>query len=261
MTDTTANIVNAQPTYPPTKSVAQLDEDGLFIGMTTADLSPLEADKGVYLLPHNAVDTAAPERQQDKVAKWQDGTWLYLTDLRGRTAYHTATGKAVIIDGVGELDEQLTLLKPEPHSTWNGTAWTIAPEKQAELKAQHQEQIWEQIKQKRHHHTHSGVYLSSVGKWFHTDESSRTQYLALQILPQLPPDLQWKTMDNSFVPLTKPLLTELAMTILTNEQANFANAERHRMAMLQADNPLDYDFSTGWSAIFDSQAIQGTDHD
>lgn len=116
-----------------------------------------------------------------------------------------------------------------------------------QLQIQNQEYIWEAIKQKRHTVTRGGVFIKSVGKWFHTDDSSRTQYLALQILPALPADLMWKTMDNSFVKLDKPLLTELAMTILANEQADFANAERHRMAMLQADNPLDYDYSTGWS--------------
>ena len=118
-------------------------------------------------------------------------------------------------------------------------------------KQQLQQQAWEAIKAKRHAITRGGFYVPSVKKWFHTDDSSRTQYLALQILPALPADLMWKTMDNSFVKLDKPLLTELAMTILANEQADFANAERHRMAMLQADNPLDYDYSTGWTAIYE----------
>lgn len=120
------------------------------------------------------------------------------------------------------------------------------------IKKQHQSQIWEAIKQKRHTITRGGVYVKSVKKWFHTDDSSRTQYLALQILPELPSELMWKTMDNSFVKLDKPLLTELAMTILSNEQADFVNAERHRMAMLQADNPLEYDYSDGWSEIYDN---------
>lgn len=118
------------------------------------------------------------------------------------------------------------------------------------IKAQHQSQIWQAIKAKRHAVTRGGVYLPSVKKWFHTDDSSRTQYLALQILPELPPELMWKTMDNSFVKLTKPLLGELAMTILQAERADFANAEKHRLAMLQAQNPLEYDYSTGWSEIY-----------
>ncbi|STY82489.1 Uncharacterised protein [Moraxella veridica] len=57
----------------------------------------------------------------------------------------------------------------------------------------------------------------------------------------------WKTMDNEFVPMTKDLLNEIAMTMLAEEQSDFANAERHRLAMMQVDDPLDYDYSTGWS--------------
>lgn len=119
------------------------------------------------------------------------------------------------------------------------------------IKKQHQAKIWEAIKQKRRTITHGGVYIKSVKKWFHTDDSSRTQYLALQILPDLPSELMWKTMDNSFVKLTKPLITELAMTILQAEQADFANAEKHRLAMLQTQNPLEYDYSKGWTAIYE----------
>ena len=41
------------------------------------------------------------------------------------------------------------------------------------------------------------------------------------------------------------------MTILQAEQADFANAEKHRLAMLQAQNPLEYDYSKGWTAIYE----------
>lgn len=116
-----------------------------------------------------------------------------------------------------------------------------------QLQIQNQEYIWEAIKAKRHAVTRGGVYLKSVDKWFHSDDPSRTQYLTLQVLPNLPSDLMWKTMDNSFVPMTKELISELATTMLIKEQADFANAERHRLAMLQAEDPLSYDYSSGWS--------------
>ena len=238
-------------TYPATKSVVQLDKDGLYIGQTIADLSPLEADDGVYLLPSGAIDAEPPKLADGQAAKWVDGNWQYLPDYRGQTAYRITDGSSVIIDKVGALADGLTLLEPMPHSTWDGTAWVVTAEKQAELKAQAQSEMWERIKAKRHNNTHGGVYIKSVGKWFHTDDNSRTQYLALQILPSLPNNLMWKTMDNEFVPMTKALLTEIAMTMLTEEQADFANAERHRLAMLKVDNPLDYDYSTGWSKTYE----------
>ena len=37
--------------------------------------------------------------------------------------------------------------------------------------------------------------------------------------------------------MTRELLDELSMQLLLDEQADFANAERHRAAMLQADIP------------------------
>lgn len=130
----------------------------------------------------------------------------------------------------------------------------IPPQGNAEeLKTKAQSEMWERIKQKRHDNARGGVFIKSIDKWFHNDDPTRTQYLALQVLPSLPPDLLWKTMDNEFVPMTKVLLTEIAMTMLTEEQNDFANAERHRLAMMQADNPLEYDYSTGWSNTYNNQ--------
>lgn len=119
-----------------------------------------------------------------------------------------------------------------------------------EIKQTNQELVWSAIKDKRHNNTRGGVYISSVDKWFHTDESSRIQYLALITLPSLPDNLQWKTMDNSFIVLTRPLLTELTSAMLLKEQQDFMNAEQHKQRMMQADNPLDYDYSTGWSETY-----------
>lgn len=123
----------------------------------------------------------------------------------------------------------------------------------AALKKAQQSQAWELIKQKRYDNVHSGCYIKSVDKWFHSDEPSRIQYLTLNTLPKLPPDLNWKTMNNTFVTMTDELLNELTMTLLQKEQQDFANAERHRLAMLESDNPLEYDFSDGWSATYEPE--------
>ncbi|MGQ0286799.1 DUF4376 domain-containing protein [Pasteurellaceae bacterium 22721_9_1] len=151
----------------------------------------------------------------------------------------------VLINGI--IVEQ----SPRPssyHKLQNGI-WVISDEHQVQLKAEQQTQVWEQIKQKRHDNLRGGCYVKSVDKWFHTNDESRQQYIFMRTLDQLPP-IQWKTMDNSFVTLTKALLDELSMQMLLNEQADFTNAERHKALMEQADTPLDYDFSTGWSAVY-----------
>ena len=58
-------------------------------------------------------------------------------------------------------------------------------------------------------------------------------------------------MDNSFLQLTPDLLREIMQTMHDNEQADFANAEKHKAAMLKAENPLEYDYSGGWTANYE----------
>lgn len=147
----------------------------------------------------------------------------------------------------------LAPLAPCPSSTWDGEQWHIDPECAARLKAEQQDEMWERIKAKRYDNLRHGVFVKSVGKWFQTDDASRTQYLALAVMPRLPEKLPWKTMDNSFVNMTKALLGELMEQMLIDEQADFANAERHKAAMLKAEHPLEYDYSDGWTANFDEQ--------
>ena len=56
------------------KKVIQLDEQGYFVGITTADESPLEV--GVYLIPANAVDADTPTIPDGHKAKWNNG-WVF----------------------------------------------------------------------------------------------------------------------------------------------------------------------------------------
>ena len=152
-------------------------------------------------------------------------------------------------DGKPILAEQ----PPCPSSTWDGEQWRLDSECAARLKAEQQDEMWERIKAKRADNLRHGVYVKSVDKWFHTDDNSRTQYIALAVMPRLPEKLPWKTMNNSFVNMNKALLGELMEQMLIDEQADFANAERHKAAMEKAENPLEYDYSDGWTANFDEQ--------
>ena len=56
------------------KQVMQLDANGYFIGVTSADVSPLEPN--VYLMPAETVDADAPVIPAGSKAKW-DGSWVY----------------------------------------------------------------------------------------------------------------------------------------------------------------------------------------
>jgi len=56
------------------KQVAQLNNEGYFVGMTTADESPLEP--GVYLMPAGTVDASEPTIPAGKRAKWTGNDWV-----------------------------------------------------------------------------------------------------------------------------------------------------------------------------------------
>ena len=145
--------------------------------------------------------------------------------------------------------------RPSAAHEWDeaNRQWRLDAARAARLKAEQQAEVWERIKAKRYDNLRHGVFVKSVGKWFQTDDASRTQYLALVVMPRLPEKLPWKTMDNSFVNMTKALLGDLMEQMLVDEQADFANAERHKAAMEKAESPLEYDYSDGWTANFDEQ--------
>lgn len=189
-----------------------------------------------------------------------DGQWQYLPDYRGKTAYRTDNGQPETVQTVGELPAHLTLTAPpsELHQ-WNGKTWALSKEAAAAVKAEQQTEMWERIKDKRAQSCHAGIYINSIKKWMHSDLDSRQQYTFLRTLDKLPEDLVWKTLDNSFVPMTRALLDELSLKLIADEQHDFQNAERHKAAMLKAENPLEYDYSSGWSAaeLMDKEVQHG----
>lgn len=111
-------------------------------------------------------------------------------------------------------------------------------------------QIWTQIQTKRDHLTNTGGY-KVADKWFHSDPKSRSQQLNLGLLgDNLPKDLNWKTMDGSFVSMTPALVQQVLAAAAISDQAIFTAAEVHKAAMEASENPAAYDFSTGWPEVF-----------
>lgn len=234
---------------PKTKPVCQLDAAGFYLRQTVADQDPMQPEN--WLMPAGCIDANPPEQKQGFAAQWQPETqtWFYLPDYRGQTVYHTQTRQPETVQTVGELPAHLTLIAPpsELHR-WNGKAWALSKEAAAAVKAEQQALMWERIKDKRAQSCHAGIYIKSLEKWLHSDADSRQQYTFLRTLDKLPENQLWKTMDNSFVPMTRELLDELSLKLIADEQHDFQNAERHKAAMLKAENPLEYDYSSGWSA-------------
>lgn len=245
---------------PKTKPVCQLDADGFYLHQTVADQDPMQPEN--WLIPAGCIEAEPPEVKPEQAAKWQPEkkAWQYLPDYRGKTAYRTDNGQPETVETVGELPAHLTLTAPpsELHQ-WNGKAWALSKEAAAAVKAEQQAEMWERIKAKRAQSCHAGIYIKSLEKWLHSDADSRQQYTFLRTLDKLPENLMWKTVDNSFVPMTRALLDELSLKLIADEQHDFQNAERHKAAMLKAENPLEYDYSSGWSAaeLMDKEVQHG----
>lgn len=134
---------------------------------------------------------------------------------------------------------------------WNEeqNQWVKCPVASADKILENQATMWERIKERRLQEVTSGVYVESVDKWFHTDEVSSTAYsmIAGMIALDNYEPVQWKVMDNTWLLLTESLFKELQTAISIKTSAIYTVTEQHKAAMLQADNPLDYDFSTGWT--------------
>lgn len=66
------------------------------------------------------------------------------------------------------------------------------------------------------------------GKWFHSDPISRDQQLGLVIAGGaglIPPGLQWKTMDGTFVTMTAQLAQQVFAAAMASDMAHHAVAE------------------------------------
>jgi hypothetical protein len=104
------------------------------------------------------------------------------------------------------------------------------------------------------------VTLPGVGAVrFHSDSHSRSQHAGLYATAQLMlmqgatqttpignPQVQWRTMGGVMVPLTVGVLLALLQASLAHEAAVHAAADAHIAAAALLDDPLAYDYSTGW---------------
>lgn len=109
--------------YSPTIPVCQLDENNYFVGMTVADLDPLNTN-GNYLIPRLCIIADEPELKVGYIPQWLGNAWKYIEDHRGETVYSKKTGERVNIAGLGVLPDDVTTQAPLPYSEWSEKAET-----------------------------------------------------------------------------------------------------------------------------------------
>lgn len=132
------------------------------------------------------------------------------------------------------------------------TILTPTPAEYAALvKAEQQVEAWLAIQEERTRRQNGGVYIPSISKWFHSDHTSRIQQLGLVMMGNnLPTGIQWKTMDGSFIEMTPAIALSIFNAAATLDMTAFAVAEQHRVNMMQAAEPLNYNYSGFWPAIY-----------
>ena len=108
---------------------------------------------------------------------------------------------------------------------------------------------WAAIEGERDRRKVGGVKVGA--KWFHSDDASRIQQMGLVMMGAgIPANLQWKTMDGSFIAMTQAVAQSVFAAAAASDQAIFAVAEGHRVAMEASADPASYDYSAGWPAVF-----------
>lgn len=122
---------------------------------------------------------------------------------------------------------------------------------------------WAAIKAKRDAIKAGGVNVGT--KWYHSDESSRTQYIGLLRIADAAiaaggtgsttlqyggQDIQWKTMDGTFIKMSVQRANDVFNAVSGLDFAAFGAAEAHKAAMEASADPASYDFAAGWPATF-----------
>lgn len=124
----------------------------------------------------------------------------------------------------------------------------IVPKPAATI-AELQAATWVNIKTERDRRKAGGVKVGA--KWFHSDDGSRIQQMGLVMMgASIPTNLQWKTMDGSFIAMTQALASQVFQAVAANDQTIFAAAETHRVAMEASADPASYDYSGGWPKVY-----------
>lgn len=157
------------------------------------------------------------------------------------------------------------LLTPPPNlegtqvAKAEGSTWVVLPSYPAEATiplVQRQDKVWTKIKAERDRRKSLGVKVGA--HWFHSDDSSRIQQIALTMMGSaMPAGLQWKTLTLTpppvFVTMTPALAGSIFQAIVSSDQSIFTAAEVHRVTMESLDNPEDYDFTSGWPTSIEEE--------
>lgn len=150
------------------------------------------------------------------------------------------------------IDIKVSGTKPTPYSKFNVEIkqWEIDENKREEYLTKTREEVWEKIKERRLQAMETGIYHPKLQKWFHTDIEAQRNYALLghAVNSPLYQPKRWKTMDGTFIEMTKEVFQDVLALALKKADDDYRNAEIHKAKLMVSTDPLAYDYSTGWSA-------------
>ncbi|KDB44903.1 DUF4376 domain-containing protein, partial [Glaesserella parasuis] len=63
--------------------------------------------------------------------------------------------------------------------------------------------------------------------------------------------IPWTFADNSVAMINKEKLLVIWQTLMEAKTGNHANALKHKAMVEQVENPLEYDYSSGWTQTYE----------
>ena len=195
-------------------------------------------------------------KQGFTVIRGNDG-WEYIADHRGETVYSTLDRQPIEITALGDYPENSTTIQPHSDlAEWNGSAWVISEEKRLALLESQRQQVRNAINAQRDKKINGGVYVPAIDKWIDTDATAERNILAVKATFDLFGDqeIPWTFADNSVAMINKEKLLVIWQVLMEAKTGNHANALKHKAMVEQSENPLEYDYSDGWTQTYEEFA-------
>ena len=115
------------------------------------------------------------------------------------------------------------------------------------------QQIRNAINALRDRKINGGVYVPEIDKWIDTDATAERNILSVKATFDLFGDqeIPWTFADNSVAMINKEKLLVIWQVLMEAKTGNHANALKHKAMVEQVENPLEYDFSGGWTQTYE----------
>lgn len=213
------------------KIVYQTNAQGLYVGQTVADRSPLEPD--VWLIPGGCVEQAPPERPEHKAAHWNGQSWHLVNFYDGLVIYDIKTREPRTLNGLEPIPSGYTLFQPGPDQVWKNGGWV--DDTAAILAKVYQEKLTE-LNMACSQYIEAGFSSSALGE-LHNYSSSMEDQVNLTGLVFSGLDSAFPCMANGvrqFVAHTRDQLLQVNKDLVVFKQAALQHVDRLKRDAAQA---------------------------